>query len=478
VSRNAAVLKSQPVVRTARVRGAVFTEPSFVGFAAFIAANAGLAILLVRYPSLALVHTSLTAIVGFGFALQGRYAYVAAVAAYISGVEVAYRMIGAPVPYELAKYAITLLFIFSILLMRRSKPHLLALGYFGLLLPSVTMTLLAAGISTSRGLLSSSMSGPLSLMASIWFFSNVKVSREELGNILGAGVAGSLIPAIVALFGILTVEEPIVFNGESNPLMSGGFGPNQVSAVFGLAAFLGFYAFLDTSRSKALKTLLMTLVLLFVSQCILTFSRGGLYDAVGASVLACFYLFRVPRIRKHIVVAVCCLTVILGVVVVPRLNEFTGGMLAGRFENTGLTHRDDIFYSHWNLWMNNFVFGVGPGAIKELSNISTPHTEYIRLLAEHGLFGLSALVLLAIMGLNNFLRSRRPRQKALSTSMMGWALLFMANAGMRIVAPSLIFGFGFVTLAADAIPPTRKRRAVAGASQPRSTSLREGLPTG
>jgi hypothetical protein len=456
-----------------------FPEPSFAFFAAFLVVNAGIAVLLVRYSTLALAHLVVCVGVGSLFAMMGRYAYVAAVAAYIAGSEVAYRMVEAPAPYEAGKYAVTILFIFTILLMKRSKPHLLAISYFGLLLPSISMTLMAVGLTGSRMLLTSSLAGPLSLMASIWFFSNIKIKREELGVILGAYLAGALIPAVVALFGIVTTQEPIIFNGESNPLMSGGFGPNQVSAILGLASFLGFYAFLDTSRSARLKALLIALVVLSTAQCVLTFSRGGLYNAVGASVVACCFFIRIPRIRHNIVVAACALAVILGVVVLPRLNEFTGGMLANRFENTDPTNRDVILLSHLGLWMQNFVFGVGPGVTGELENISTPHTEYVRLVAEHGLFGLCALVLLIVMVCGNYLRSRGTRQKALSASMVTWALLFMANAGMRLVAPSLTFGLGFATLAADALPLTQRRRVAAGASKNAlPSSLHQRSPNG
>jgi len=460
MSRDAAVIRSQPVQQGTRARKQLaFREPSFAFFAGFLVANAAFAVLLVRYSTLALAHIVLCVGIGSMFAMMGRYAHVAAVAAYITGVEVAYRMVEAPAPYEAGKYAVTILFVFTILLMKRSKPHLAAISYFGLMMPSISMTLMAVGLRGSRMLLTSSLSGPLSLMASVWFFSNIKIKRQELGVILGSYLAGALIPAVVALFGIVTTQEPILFNGESNPLMSGGFGPNQVSAILGLAAFLGFYAFLDTSRSGGLKALLLSLIVLFTAQCVLTFSRGGIYNAIGASMLACFFFARIPRIRNNIALAACVLAVLLGVVVLPRLNEFTGGMLANRFENTDPTNRDLILLSHLNIWMQNFVFGIGPGVTGELENTSTSHTEYVRMLAEHGLFGLCALGLLGVMVWANYMRSRGPRQKALSTSMMTWALLFMANAGMRLVAPSLIFGFGFATLAADAMPLIQRRRA-------------------
>jgi hypothetical protein len=74
------------------------------------------------------------------------------------------------------------------------------------------------------------------------------------------------------------------------------------------------------------------------------------------------------------------------------------------------------------------------------------HTEYTRLLAEHGVFGAVALLLLIVMAVAAIRRSKTIIGKALAASMIGWCFLFMMIDAMRLVAPSFAFGIAYATI--------------------------------
>jgi len=189
------------------------------------------------------------------------------------------------------------------------------------------------------------------------------------------------------------------------------------------------------------------------TQSALTFSRGGLYTAAGAAVLGILYLTRDASSRIRIVLIAGFLFVFGSYVVLPRLETFTGGALSTRFENTNTTGRDRIAEADLQIWYDNPVFGVGAGESKVehaqyLRRIST-HTEYTRLLAEHGVLGLAAGILLLAMAAQSFLhlgQMRDARAKALLAPMVIWTLLYMLDKAMRLVAPSFTFGLGFIVI--------------------------------
>jgi hypothetical protein len=80
-----------------------------------------------------------------------------------------------------------------------------------------------------------------------------------------------------------------------------------------------------------------------------------------------------------------------------------------------------------------------------LSTGAGQHTEYTRMLAEHGILGLIALFILIRLSLRPFLIRRPPTSKAVIVSFAVWSLLFMFHAATRLVAPCLLFGLAWAT---------------------------------
>jgi hypothetical protein len=260
------------------------------------------------------------------------------------------------------------------------------------------------------------------------------------------------VAAIAAIASRATLTADFIeFTAESNIVTSGGYGPNQVSSVLALGAFLGLFLLWQSAADLKTRLLVGVAVGVFATQSALTFSRGGLINAAGAAVVAAFYLIRARGVRARVLQIGPVLFVAAAYLVLPRLDEFTGGQLSARYEETTTSHRWELLQADLRVWMENPIFGSGPGLAKPARLVSTEpaaaHTEFSRLLAEHGIFGLGALGLLVLMAAERMARARTPIAKGMVASMTGWSFLYMLHSGMRLAAPSVLFGLTFAQVA-------------------------------
>jgi hypothetical protein len=186
------------------------------------------------------------------------------------------------------------------------------------------------------------------------------------------------------------------------------------------------------------------------TQSALTFSRGGLYNAVGAGIVALLFMMRDAGSRLKVLGVAAVVVLVANFVILPRLDSFTEGALMTRFQNTKATGRMEIIISDLQIWKNNIVLGVGLGQSKhlrgDLFRSAIAHTEFSRLLSEQGVFGLLIIILLLKMALQNVIRARTHQSRAIMAALVVWTFLYMLNAAMRTVAPAFIFGLTFITV--------------------------------
>jgi hypothetical protein len=256
--------------------------------------------------------------------------------------------------------------------------------------------------------------------------------------------------AFLATFSTVTAPD-ITFGSESNFLTSGGYGPNQVSALLGLGALLCWLFFATEKHPSSLRWLVIGLLIWFLSQAFLTFSRGGLANFFGAAFCATLFLARGRQLfNRHLWfgLALCAL---FAYVILPRLNDFTGGRLEDRFTSMDTTGRTELVSADLKIWTENFWMGVGPGiAAREHQPIigaaHAAHTEFSRVLAEHGLLGLFALLILSVMSVRLVWQAPTPEAKGIILALLLWAFFQMSHAAMRLAAISYVFALPFIKL--------------------------------
>lgn len=393
----------------------------------------------------ATIHAWGTLAIAFYFILRNhRPIYIVYLIGYIAAAEPLWRT-NAIAFYEFAKYAISVCLILATIRQNRLRQiDFRPILYFCLLLPSLTVL-----PEFDREAISFNLSGPLVLALSLMYFGTVTIRQEELIFFVYIVLAPIVGIYANALFFTVRVEN-IVFVQASNSIAAGNSGPNQISAILGLGALLAFLALITFNQRKLLKVFLLIFLVGMISQSALTFSRGGLYAAVGAILLATLILLRDQRLRITILLGELIGGLLISLIVLPLLNNFTGGQLLLRLQDPDTTGRDTAILSDWQQFVENPLLGVGPGQseigrVRELRP-TRAHTEYTRVLAEHGMFGGVALLVLFWVLVPHLFHARSSTAYAYKTILLAWVLVTMAHIATRMALPGVIAGIGIATL--------------------------------
>jgi len=424
-----------------------------------------LGVFIYSQPTLGLFHQ--VAVFVFAFYCAGqkqiKLERVAMVVAYIVGAEVLWRMAGVSVFWEMGKYGSSLIFILALVRRQIRRFPIVPLLYFVALTPAAAITLSnQPDTELARNMLSSGMSGPLFLAVSCVFGANLEVTKVGIQRIIAAMILPLVSIGFVTLFFTVSADQ-IQFTGESNFATSGGYGPNQVSAMLGAGVFGALLLLIIFHNSFREKLVLGVVALFMAAQSVMTFSRGGMYAAVGATTAtALILLVREPGTAIKRLAPILIASLIFLGLIFPFMDNWTDGSLSERFEDTQGTNRTEIVEADLNIFLENPVFGAGVGSAyslrqQYLDRKAMSHTEFTRLVSEHGLFGVFALVTLAIIAITNITRQKTLLGRAFVVGTVVWACLFMVNAGMRLAAPSLMWGLTFLTIANERV---RLRRAI------------------
>lgn len=422
--------------------------------------HAVLAVAMRMASAVSMIHAILTLVVGVGAAAFARKPeYAAYAAGYVASCEVLWRMTRGTLVWEHGKYALLAILLTAIIRFRKvGQP--IAFVQFLLLLPSAFLPIAALSLDQVRDALSFNLSGPFALCASVLFMAGLRWTASQLYDLLVIMVCPLFGVAVITVYNMGTAAN-LKFNGASNYLVTGGFGPNQVSAALGLGVMLAFILVTSAPMKALAKTFLIGALFLMVAQCFMTFSRNGMYS----SIIACFagapFLISDPKIRSRILLGVPVLVLVFALVVFPILDNITDGKLSDRFQNTEGSHREDIVSREFEIWMANFVMGVGPGMGMYLRGDlwdAAAHTEFSRLLAEHGLLGLGALALYPALFLSAFRDASSRVHKGLVVCCIVWSACFMAANAMRLAAPGFVFGLACVGVSFVAVPPSPQGR--------------------
>lgn len=421
----------------------------------FFAAQIVLAQMMNRMPIIATIHAWGTLALALVWAFTKPLPKTAMICAYMTGCEVLWRMNKASILWEFGKYAVCLVMLISFVKKAPRRP-LLPWLYFLMLIPSCFIT--KAGFEdfdAFRKGISFNLSGPLALTISVLFWSRISLTKEEFHKMIIMLVGPIVGIASIAAYKIHAATE-LVFGTESNVMTSGGFSPNQVSGMLGLGVLLLFFYLMGQKKGKS-KLVIFTVMIWLAIQSALTLSRGGLYGAVIGILAGSLFLIGSGKTRGKFIFALLLMGAVYQFIAVPYLNKFSGGAVSDRFQKTKMTGREELMEIDMQLWKDNPLFGVGAGqsvyfhTLGEHAKIAS-HTEFTRLLAEHGSFGILAILMLVLMAISFLQRARNAPNKAFAAAIICWVFSYMVTAAMRIMAPSFIFGLGAATLLPEQPP--------------------------
>lgn len=429
----------------------------------FLAAHVALGLVSdINPPPVASLHAIITlAAAAWLVGIRRDAEAVACIAGYVAASDVLWRMTGASVPWEIGKIALTLIFAFAIVrIIRRPRRIGLPIGLLLLLVPSAVVTIERFGLlGNGRERLSFELGAYAALALGVVFFANLRAERQVLAGVLWMILAPTLAVNTIATAGTVGLESADFSPGLSNAASSGGYGPNQVSALIGVGAMVCvFLVFLD--RRPVLRAVAGVLAIWFLAQSVLTFSRGGSFNLVVALVAALPFFFRTAQTAARFLAVATVATIVIVFGMIPVVQNITGDQFGERFTSSDPTLRADIMKTELDTWSENVALGVGVGMMErqvedfgaaergEIPRLST-HTEYTRLLAEHGLLGIGVVFVLVALAVRAVRSQRLLEGRILSVVLMAWCASEVAHAATRLALVPYLFALAALTIAPD-----------------------------
>jgi O-antigen ligase len=413
---------------------------------------------------LAIGHALITLAISISWALSKKHPErVIYATAYVAGAEVWWRMneVWNLLPWELGKYALIGLFLLAILQMKRAKLNMMVLLFIvALMIPSL-QTLAGSSLGEFRERIIFNLGAHFVLLFGATYFSNVEIDKSGLRKMFLALTLPVILAATMALLTVSDLRSSGVLiwsPSASSVLASAWSGANQTSSVLGLGLTAIWLLLLFWKHEQGELLRLIFLGGWFLVQALLTFSRGGVFTAALAGLAATAHIFGSSKKTVRNVFLGVLVVMVFSYLVLPQLDRLTGGSMSQRFSDTDPTGRDVIILTDLEAFLENPLWGVGPGEMPSYrtthmgERFMAAHTEYTRILAEHGLLGAFALILLGIMCWDNYWKSEKvSATRAVKSALIAWVLLYMIHSATRLVAPAFMLS---VTFARFRMKPT------------------------
>lgn len=421
----------------------------------FLLLHMPLALVMELVPLLSTAHAIIVLLYGLRAALMGRTTKVIYSVAYIAAAEVLWRMSRAYILWEYGKYAMILVIFVAIVVewrkqgetprIRNLSPVLLLIAFA----PGIILTIMEVGLFESRDPLSFNLSGHLAIVMLALYLWGRTIDRYTAVRTLLAIMAPAVGITFLAVYYTVTGLENLTFVEASNWLTSGSYGPNQVANIMGFGALAGAMLFVLIPQGRGARVFVLLMTLMMLGQGVLTFSRGGIYSFILALAVFGFHLMNTPRARGRFLALFTLFTIILFAVVYPFLDDFTGGTLTQRFSDFDSTGRLEAAQADLEAFKDNPIIGVGVGQTvnyhqETMGFTVSVHTEFTRMLAEHGLFGVFAIAIMIWMLLNRYLSNPPGLERAVAAAFSVWSISIMMHSAMRLAAIPLAFSLALV----------------------------------
>lgn len=377
--------------------------------------------------------------------------YVLLGAAYITGAEVFLRMTKAFIFYETGKYAVILFFLLGIIYLgfkRSAFPYLL---YLLFLVPGVLVSYdLISYDANFRTTVLFNLSGPICLsVAAVFCFGRTVHFRDFLKML------DYIVYPLISMLVYITLYSPniqdVVTGTASNAALSGGYGPNQVAIVLGLGAFILFTRLLIPYKNAVVNWVMIFIMLLMSYRALITFSRGGVLVSVLMCLVFTLVLYLNTGLKSKAKISFKLIGIVIVTLLVWSYTIFqTGGLIQNRYSNEDAlgrekedvtTGRGDLLAVEFEAFKENPFTGIGVGRGKfefkeEIGIGSASHNEISRMLSEHGVFGIFALLVLVFAPL--FSKMNGAKNIYFYPFLIFWGLT-IAHSSMRIAAPAFIY---------------------------------------
>ncbi len=290
--------------------------------------------------------------------------------AYLSGVEVLFRMTDGAISWEASKYLVIVFIVMGMFYKGLSGKGYPYFFYLIVLVPAVLVASNTLSLDARfRTNIAFVLSGPVCLGVAALFCYDRKVTKKELLDII-TYLALPTIAMTAFLFLYNPSIKDVLSGTDSNSAASGGFGPNQVSTALGLgmfaiivvAAFLWtiFYRSSAKQRNQIIGLFILFVISIAITWTISSNQTRGLID-----------------------------------------KRYANQDALGRDKQDLTTGRLDLFMEEIDGFLSSPFLGIGASRVKDIRVESAgkqlpSHNEIGRLLSEHGFLGILILLILLI----------------------------------------------------------------------------------
>ncbi len=416
-----------------------------------------------RFPVLAKVYaTALTVAVFILIFIWKKIDYLIFLAGYVMAAEVFTRMTRGLFFYEIHKYLSILIFLAILFhrgIRKSSVPYMI---YILLLLPGIFYTMMIESadpsyiITSVRKTLFFNIAGPMALGIGAIALDKYQFGLNRFKQLFQWMIYPIITTTVYVIFHTPSLKE-VFFTTSANFATSGGFGPNQVATILGLGIFLAAALFV-LSDNLTEKIVWLIFLVLVSYRSFLTFSRGG--TLTGIAMVIVFVVasmrsdFRFLKSRNIIGFIAASAVVVISFNLVMEATQgiiwyrFTGKNRLGQEKPDYTSGRKDLFLIELEDFIRHPVMGAGVGRAslaryKRLGIKIATHAEISRLLSEHGIFGLTALLLLM---LTPFLQGMASRNNIFFWPFYVFWLFTISHSAMRLVAPATMYAFSLILL--------------------------------
>lgn len=373
-------------------------------------------------------------------------------AAYVVAAEVFLRMTKGNIGNEFAKYCVIIFSVLGVYYKGISRKALIYFVFLILLIPGLIYGAMEISFDAElRKVVAFNLLGAICLGISCLYTTEKKIDFNSLEK-LTRWMLYPILTMTVYVFLYNPDIREVVTGTDSNSATSGGFGPNQVSTMFGLGMFIAFTRFLLFSKNAKWQAFHLLLVVLFTFRGIVTFSRGGVITGVAMIVFLLLAVFPLISIKGKLKIGFTSIfLVIAGVFIFIYSIAQTGGLILNRYQGedalgrekeSKFSGREQLAESELTMFLENPILGIGVGKNKEyreemIGIKAASHNEITRMLAEHGSLGVLGLIILFTVPFAFYFTWNR-KYIFMIPFFLFW-LLTINHAAMRTAAPAFIY---------------------------------------
>jgi hypothetical protein len=390
-------------------------------------------------------------------------------AAYIAGAEVFFRQTDGMIFYETGKYMVIVFLVIGMFFKGTSSRTIPFWTYLLILVPGIVVASITMSYQAEfRDQIAFNLSGPVTLGVSALYCYYKKISKEDFQRV----IMMLLLPLLAQMF-FLYLYTPsmndVKINLQANYAATGGYGPNQIATVMGMGAFL-VATRLFTIKNKFINIVDLVLLSMISYRALITFSRGGVFTAVVCVVafIIIYYYKQGPKAQTRLNTKIILLGIAtIGIWFFSLIQ--TGGLLSNRYSNQDAagklkeditTGRVELVETELQAFIQHPVIGIGVGKGKEYREENmgveiASHNEISRMLSEHGLLGLVAILILILVPIIFWTKFKN---NYYFLAFLAFWFLTINHSAMRIALPGFVYGLALLYIVDDKKHPVHRKR--------------------